>query len=228
MVKVILMMVFVLMSSLSMASEKDPYYTITEVTVTPVDSSGIDYSAVLEEEQKAMPDAATIIMVIDNIIAIGKKIWPIIEAGKPVVKSNMVKAITVIPSDNKDPKVTLTGMANWSVPEAQRFTVIFKNKLGMEVVNFDFTVYFQHSGTYNGKGKYLTSVTTEASRVWAAWGFDLDVNSELISIANVGTQKNPVASAILRIGLKVDGVINEVQTSYSLYLDGRGNVKPLY
>lgn len=227
MVKMIFMSVLVLFSSLSLANDQDPYFTISSVSVVPVDSSNIEMSQ-REETDKAAAELGQVIIILDQLIAIGKKVWPIIQAGKPVLKTDMMKSVSVIPSDNKDPRVTFVDMANWSMPTAQRYNVVFKNKLGMDVIDFDFTLYFQYNGTFQGKGKYLTSLTIEASRVWAAWAFDLDATSELVSIANVGSAKNPVASAILRLNLNTKGQINSVKSSYSIYVDGRGNIRTLY
>ena len=47
-----------------------------------------------------------ITMILDGLLAIGTKVWPIVEAGKPVINtSGIVKSISVLPDFNgADPK----------------------------------------------------------------------------------------------------------------------------
>lgn len=227
MLKIITITCTLMFCSLAQANMADDYYTISNVEIT---SMGPKTEASLLYETYNSPrfDFGSIIMAIDSLIAIGKKVWPIIEAGKPVLTTGgMLTSLSVLPDNNVGPRVTLVEMSNWSMPEVASYKVVYKNKLGASVVSFVFNVYFQYNGNHKGKGKYLTSITTEASHVSAAWGFDLDAKSELTSIANVGTLANPVASAIVKVGLVVKGKINSVQNSYSFYLDGKGNFKGL-
>jgi hypothetical protein len=58
-----------------------------------------------------------------------------------------------------------------------------------------------------------------------AWGFEFNANSELVGIANVGSAKNPVASAIIRVNYSAKNIINELRGAQSMYVDGRGNVR---
>lgn len=170
-----------------------------------------------------------ITMILDGLIAIGTKLWPIIDAGKPVIDtSGMAPSISVLPEfKNADPRREFYEMANWSSPKAQSFRVSYKNKFKSEVVGFNYTVYFQYNGNYNGKGKYITNLKIQASKAAALWGFKLNASSELVGIANVGTLKNPIASAIIQISYSAKSVINEVRSSQSFYVDGLGKMKML-
>jgi hypothetical protein len=88
-------------------------------------------------------------------------------------------------------------------------------------------VIFQHSGTHDGKGKYLTSVKILANEIYASWGFNFDAKSEMINIANVGSKANPVASAIFQVNYKGKGLLNEIQGAHTFYVDGNGGFQVL-
>lgn len=166
-------------------------------------------------------------MYVDGLIAIGKKIWTIVDAGRPVINTNgFTPAISVLPHlEGTDPKTAFYEMANWSVPKTVSYRVSYKNGFGQEVVAFNFTVFFQHNGDYNGNGKYITNLKVQASQVYAAWGFNFDASSELVGLANVGSKANPVASAIVEVSYKVKGLVNEVRNWQVFYVDGNGEIK---
>jgi hypothetical protein len=170
-----------------------------------------------------------IAMYLDGLIAIGKKIWPIIDAGRPVINTTgIIPSLSVIPKiEGADPKAAFYDMANWSAPKAESYRVSYKNKFGSEVIGFTYTVYFQFNGDYNGKGKYITNLKVQASEVYAAWGFNFSATSELIGIANVGSKEDPTASAIIQISYIAKGLINEVRNAQSFYVDGQGTMRLL-
>lgn len=195
---------------------------ISSVEVRPTSTPD---EALLELPKVPTNPIDEIAMYIDGIIAIGKKIWPIIEAGKPVIKTGgLVPAISVIPSIDGAAAPTpapLSSMANWSRPKVLSYRVSFKNGYNKEVIGFTYTVFFQYNGSYQEKGKYITSLKVQASEVNAAWGFNFDASSELISVANVGTTLDPVASAIIQITYLAKG-LNSKRYEQSFYVDGAG------
>lgn len=170
-----------------------------------------------------------IAMYIDGLIAIGKKIWPIIDAGRPVINTTgILPSISVLPYiEGTDPKTAFYEMANWSDPKVASYHVSYKNGFGKEVVGFDYTVYFQFNGDLNGKGKYITNLKVQASQVSAAWGFTFDASTELVGIANTGPKDQPVASATIQIAYKVRGLVNEMRNWQTFYVKGNGEIKTL-
>lgn len=209
-----------LLSNVSLyAQEVDESQVIASVDVSRVETNP-------SVELPAIPGNPLdeIAMYLDGLIAIGKKIWPIIDAGRPVINTTgLVPSITVIPKiEGADPKAAFYEMANWSAPKAESYRVSYKNKFGSEVIGFTYTVYFQFNGDYNGKGKYITNLKVQASEVYAAWGFNFNAVSELIGLANVGTKDEPVASAIIQISYTAKGLINEMRNSQSFYVNGQG------
>ncbi len=167
-----------------------------------------------------------VIMIIDKLIAIGEKIMPTIEKGRPVVSNNSMAAISVLPRLNtKDPVVH--EMGNWSLPMTKHYKISYGNGFGVEVVSFVYSVSFQYNGNYEGKGKYLTGIRASARNVVVSWGFDLDASSQLIQISNVGTAQNVVAGATIEISYTVKNVMRNITTSTSFFVTGAGKLYKL-
>jgi hypothetical protein len=190
---------------------------IASVTVTEV----APVAPFLEQPQFT-GELGDIIASIDGIIAIGTKIWKIVDAGRPVITTNVKNIVSVLP--NIPGEVSpISLMSNWSAPKVSSFRVSFKNAYKQEVVGFTYSIYFQFNGNYKDHGKYLTNLKVQASQINTAWGFNFDAVSELIGIANVGTIADPVASATIQISYAVKGLINESRLAQSYYVDGTGH-----
>jgi hypothetical protein len=173
-----------------------------------------------------LPDFNSVIKVIDDLIAIGKKIWPIIEANRPVVTTDLKSVISVLPPLAQSERA-FDHLDGWSIPEVRTFRIATKNYMGREVISFDFSVIYQHSGRFNGVGSYLTSTRVVANEIYAAWGFNFNASTELVNIANVGSKKDPVASAIFVLNYKTEGKFNKLEGTTTFYIDGKGNFKVL-
>jgi hypothetical protein len=170
------------------------------------------------------PELSQISIIIDTILAIGKKIWPIIEAGRPVINEKFAPAVSIVPHLQNDAGVLLE-MENWSTPKVTSMRVSYKNKFGMEVVGFTYNLIFQYNGDFKGVGKYITSLKIIASDINVSWGFDFDAASELVSIANIGTTDAPLASGIINVSYKVKGLFNESRNASTIFVDGSGKVQ---
>lgn len=218
---------FLLLSTVSFAQEVDPSLVISSVEVHEVETP--DDKATVELPKVPTNPIDEVAMYLDGLIAIGKKIWPIIEAGRPVITTNgLIPSLSVLPHiEGNAAKTELYQMADWSAPKAVSYRVSYKNLYGSEVIGFTYTVFFQYNGSYKGNGKYITSLKVQASQVYAAWGFNFDATSELINVANVGSEENPVASAIIQISYKAKGLLNEMRNSESFYVDGAGTMQLL-
>lgn len=229
MFKTLFITALLMSSSLTFAEDLkeqfDPALMLSHVEVTPISTS--DKTAV------TLPgiggNISEIAMIVDGLLAIGKKIWPIIDANRPVINTTgLVPAISVIPQFDKDARnVELHQMAGWSMPKVASYRISYKNLYGGELLGFTYTIFFQHNGSHNGNGKYLTSLKVQASEVSAAWSINFDAVSELINVANVGSSMDPVASAIIQVSYKVRGLFNEMRNAQSFYVDGNGQIKLL-
>jgi hypothetical protein len=237
MFKSLLISAMLMTVSLAHANETlDPSLVIDHVEVVQLKKPvAIRKVSLNEKTTVTLPSApgggglGEVAMILDGLLAIGKKVWPIIDANRPVINTTgLAAAISVLPQFDQNAKnVELHQMANWSVPRAVSYRVSYKNLYGMEMVGFTYTVYFQYNGSLKGNGKYIAGLAVQASEVAAAWSTNFDATSELVQIANVGTSMDPVASATIRISYKVRGLLNEMRNAQTFYVDGRGQIKLL-
>lgn len=167
-----------------------------------------------------------VLMIVDKLVAIGEKIIPTIEKGRPVVSNKAMQAISVLPRiEASDPVVH--DMADWSIPVTKHYKIVYSNGFGATAVSFVYSVTFQYNGTYGGKGKYLAGVRMSARDIMVNWGFDLDATSQLIQISNVGTQNEVIAGATLEITYTVKNVMRNLTTSESFHVTGAGRIYKL-
>ncbi|MEC7275279.1 MAG: hypothetical protein VXV96_03080 [Bdellovibrionota bacterium] len=212
----------------------DPYFEIEEVTVTDLDE---EVSPFIAEEETFSPhknfktispeafakDLGTWIMNAEKLIAFGTKVWEIIKKGKPVTNINMGQPISVLP-ETEDARFAFTQMGGWAAPRARKYRVAYKNGFGMNVISFDYIVYFQYGGNYEGKGQYLTGVTVRAASVAVSWGFEFNASSGLETISNRGSVANPIAGATVKIDYKASSVFREISSSESFHVAGNGEI----
>lgn len=202
-------------------SDFDSYARIDSVEVTEVSD--------IEVPEKSEKSLGQVIMVVDKLIGLGKKIWPIIEAGKPVVNTTFTPAISVLPRVEGEPHdVAFYNMANWEAPRQKSYQVDFKNGWGMNVISFTYNVSYQYGGSYQGKGRYLTGVDVSASNISVSWGFNFNATSNLVSIANRGAQDDPVASATVKIQYEASSVLRNIQSAQSFHVTGAGDIQQVY
>ena len=115
-------------------------------------------------------------------------------------------------------------MSGWSAPTSRKYRIEYTNLLGMNVISFNYTVYFQHSGRYQGKGEYITGLTVKASNVAVSWGFEFNASSELETISNRGSMEDPMAAATVRINYQASSVLRDIQSSESFHVAGNGEI----
>jgi hypothetical protein len=221
--------VILLMTSISTFSA-EPITNSSDMLIKSVSVEEVSTpSTVIMDEVSSFDPVGSlneISLILDGLLGIGKKIWPIIEGGKPVVTTNLAPAVSIIPNiDGKN--VVLNDMANWSIPKVKSYRVAFQNYWGNDVVAFTYTVIFQHGGSYNNVGKYVTTLKVIPSDIYTSWGFNFNVTSELVGISNVGSKESPIASGVVQVSYKVTSVLNDVSRAQSFYIDGNGNINVL-
>lgn len=199
--------------------QDDPYFEIEKITVTEIETE--EYFN--DEKFDGNKDLGSIILSIEKLIALGTKIYDIIKKGKPVTNLSFAKPVSVLPQ-TEDPNTAFTQMAGWSMPTAKTYRVEYKNLFGMSVIAFDYTVYFQHSGTYEDKGSYITGLTVRATNISVSWGFEFNASSALETISNMGTRVDPKAAATMRINYQASSILSDIQSSESFFATGTGEI----
>lgn len=211
-----------LVSSLTLSAQDfDPSLEIANVEVIKLEVKPT--STTIQLPKVPTNPVEEVAMYVDGIIAIGKKVWNVIQAGMPVITtSGFSNVISVLPAiNNQATHPALSQMANWSAPKSASYQVVYKNYFDQVIASFVYTIIFQYNGSYKGNGKYITGLQVQPSDIYAMYLTDLDVKTELMNVANVGTDENPVASAMIRVSYKVKGRVG----SQGFYVDGLGDLK---
>ena len=165
-----------------------------------------------------------IIMATKQLIALGKEIYKIIEAGKPVVTVDSTP-ISVLPRDEKGDYVDAMYLSNWKMPKVKKFKVAARNYLGMTPVSFEFMMIFTPGGKYDGKGAYLTGTQIKPTTVDVSWGYTVDATFKVQSIVNQGSMESPIAGAVLMIDYTIKTVLKESRNSRTFFVNGNGQAQ---
>lgn len=157
-----------------------------------------------------------------QIIAIGEKIWSIIEANRPVVVQNYA-AVSAVPQGIR----SWEELNGWSEPTIRMYKLAYKNLYKMKVVEFNFRVAYTYNGSVGGRGKYLSRVEIDPAILNVAWGYKFNASGEALNITNVGTPESPMAAMEIRLNWSVDSVMRHMQESVRFYIRGDGLFKNL-
>lgn len=174
-------------------------------------------------DQKIETDPLGMIeIVVDRIFNIGKKLWAILEAGRPVVN---IKTYTA----NALPQglTCWTDLTGWNVPKSKVYKVVYENAYGAEVVTFAYRVTFTAGGSLNGQGKYITNATIMPAEMDISWGFNLDAQAEVPSVFNTGTKDAPVAGMQMLMKWQVNSVMSHLEQAETFYVGGNNVLKHL-
>lgn len=178
--------------------------------------------SVTKSNQKGVGE---VLMVARELIAFGKEVYKIIEAGKPVVRIGQTTPVSVLPKNEHGTSIDAFDLENWKMPKSKKYRVVAKNGFGMKTITFDFMLLFTYGGSYNGKGAYITGAEVASTDVSVAWGYTLDADFKVQSIVNQGTRENPVAAAVLQIDYKMSTVLKESRSSKKFMINGLGQTR---
>ncbi len=210
------MKAFALLASISMAAssmalasnEADTITMHLEVVDTPADAFALIDRINVYPQASAFSDE---VVSLDQIINLGKKTWEVIAANRPVVniKYNFANALP-------QGMTTSAGLAGFSDLQSQSVRLWGTNGFGMTVYDVTLTAVHQFGGNYNGKGKYLETVTILPSNVDVLWGYTVNYNVDNVTVLNGGTSEDPVAMIALQAKFKVETVMkhSEMNTVY--------------
>ena len=158
-------------------------------------------------------------LILDQIINIGKKIFNVINNGRPVVNIKLDTA-------NALPKglTCWSDLANWNIPQSKVYNVQYENGFGMTVVDFSYRVTYTAGGSADGVGKYITNATFMPANVSVAWGFQFDANAAIPSVFNTGSKNNPVAGMQMNMEWKVTSPVSYEQGTETYFVSGENKL----
>lgn len=166
-------------------------------------------------------DIGSIIMVTKQLIALGKEIYKIVEAGKPVVTLNS-EPVQILPRDEQGATVEAFELSGWRAPRVQKYRVKTKNYLGMSPASFDFMLIYSYGGKYRGKGAFITGAQIKPTAVDVKWGYKLDAQFKVQSIMNQGSESAPIAGAVLMIDYNIKTVLQNRSDNKTFFINGLG------
>lgn len=167
---------------------------------------------------------AGVIMMTKELIALGKEIYAIVEAGKPVVTLES-EPIHVLPRTNSGTSIDAFDLQGWKVPVVKKYKYKATNYMNIDTVVMEFMLIFSHGGNLNGKGSYITGAQVKPTYVDVKWGYKLNANYKVQSIMNQGSSSNPVAAAILMFDFNMSTVLQDRSLNQTFFINGKGQVK---
>ncbi|MBV2168319.1 MAG: hypothetical protein KUL82_06390 [Bdellovibrio sp.] len=158
-------------------------------------------------------------LVVDQIINIGKKIFNVINAGRPVVNIKIDTA-------NALPKglTCWSDLSGWNIPQSKVYNVQYENGFGMTVVDFSYRVTYTAGGSADGIGKYITNATFQPANVSVGWGFQFDATAVIPSVFNTGSKRDPVAGMQMNMEWKVTSPMAHEQSTESYFVSGENKL----
>ncbi len=204
-----------------LAKQSPDYFTIStgsvRVTLQEVtEEPDMSYVRLQEEPPK---DLNNVLVSVEKIVNIASKLWEIVKDGKPVANID-TKYATAYPAG----VTSATQLAQWTKPKSYVYGFYAENLYGGTMIDCKYKVSYTYNGSYKGVGKFLTGVAVIPTSVSVGWGYRFDMSAQVpdSTIANVGTDKDPVAAMQLKLTWKMSTVLKEVTGTSVYYVQGDG------
>jgi hypothetical protein len=157
------------------------------------------------------------LVILDQIVNLGKKVWDLVAANQPVVNVD-AKSANALPQG-------VTGwdqLERWSTPVTKLYRLHYENAYGITVVDFTYRVVYTPGGQVGGRGRYLAGVTAMPASLRVLWGYKFDMQAAIPQVLNVNTKADPIAAAQLQLNWKVHNILmhDEGSTYYVVRGDG--------
>jgi len=210
-------------------AEKDPrFYTLKEGVKIKVEEIkdekdiNIDEIALVGNEENGSKGEKGIVdtlVVIDQIVNIGSKVWNMVVENKPVVKVESKYAVA-LPMGVK----SASELSGWSRPKSYVISFYFENLYGIDVISVRYRVTYVYGGSYQGRGKYLAAVYAIPESVDVMWGFSFNMQAYVpdATVVNVGTSANPIAALQLKVSWSASSILKEIDGTGVYYIQGDG------
>lgn len=168
--------------------------------------------------------ALNVLMVTKELIALGKEIYKIVDAGRPVVKVES-EPVDILPRNEHGVTFDRLSLENWKAPKAKTYRVKMKNLYGVTTVDFKFMIIFSYGGQLDGKGKYIAGAQIKPKLVDVKWGYTFEAEYKLETILNEGSSKDPVVGAILELDYGISTVMQDRKKNVTFYINGNGDLQ---
>jgi hypothetical protein len=205
----------------NLAKDYPGHYTINPDSVRIIlqevkEESSLNYVKLQEHPPK---DIGQVLVSIEKIVNIASKIWQIIKDNAPVVNID-TKYATAYPEG----VTAATQLAGWSRPKSYVYGFYAENIYGVTTIDVKYKVTYTYNGAYKGMGRYLTAVTVVPEKAQVSWGYRFHMSASVpdSSIANVGTDADPVAAMQLKLNWTMASALKQVDGASVYYVEGNG------
>lgn len=151
------------------------------------------------------------LVIIDQIINLGEKVWNFIEKSKPTL--NITRAYA-----NALPKGVKTSeeLEGFTPLNYRSFRMYGKNGFGSTVYDVTYTLVHRYGGRYENQGAYVEHATVLPHKVSALWGYTVDAGVSNVGAVNVGTREKPVGSVVMECFFRASTIlkVSEFRTVY--------------
>jgi hypothetical protein len=197
------------------------YHTLNKDSIRLVllevrEEPDMNYVRLKDETPK---DLAGILVKIEQIVNIGTKLWDIVKDNKPVLNLD-TKYATAYPQG----VTAASQLSQWSRPKTYVYGFYAENLYGGTMIDSKHKVIFSYNGSYKGKGKYLTAVTVVPTVASVSWGYRFYMSASVpdSTIANVGTDADPVAAMQLKLTWRMSSSLKVIEGTSVYYIQGDG------
>lgn len=150
-----------------------------------------------------------------EIINAGLEVWNLIEQGRPSGQLQSSEA-SALPQ-SMEAREFIQG---WQGPVINEYRLVYRNKLGIHVVDFRFSLSFLYGGHIEGKGRYLKSIRVIPVHVQTLWGYKTSARASVPSLVNLGSHDAPIAGAEILIHITVASPVMSKERYLDYFIRG--------
>lgn len=204
---------------------------VKEIIVVETSSDSFDLS--LESHQDVFEGSFShrsstsqngVIEDLKDFVVLGEKVYDLVQKGRPTVSTSFAP-ISFVPKIDSEP-VNPLEMEGFKVPRSKTYKISYVNMLGVEVVNFKFSIIYSYGGSYKGKGKYLAGIYV-SSNIQTGYMYDFKATMTVASATNIGTIEDPIAGVTLSLEHQVKTFSKHTNKTQNFFIDGNGNFTKL-
>ena len=153
-----------------------------------------------------------------DVANIASVAWHVIESNKPSVSvaSNTCNAV---PAGISDPLSSLSGAlgsnrVTWRLQLENAFTV--------DVVDIEFDLRWEYGARFHDGGAFISNCYLYVPTCSVLWGFEVNIQINVHSPSNAGTETAPIARLPLTVSGSVNSLVNTHGVQWDFVLFGNG------
>lgn len=176
-------------------------------------------------QQDPIATAGQVIDIADRIVALGERIYTLVQHGKPS-NTTAYAPVAIVPRNPTSREIVdPLDLEECSFPTRKSFETVV-SRGNREVVRFEYELVFSHSCSYEGKGKYIQVAMIKPTSVVTKYGWDLNATMRLSGMMNHGKKADPVVGAFLTMKLAMNNLGVAYEKEHGIHITGDGQINP--